>query len=172
MSTPKLLKEYIRLVLETEAPVATRAPFTIRGPVKKIKSTHRGSTYTIAREFPVVMPPGMLDAMRVTPDELDANGALDGEHEVGLDVDVYFQKSRFKGSYYQPPDPDEFEIQDWTVEEIDGFMLSPEDAKALKDYLGELTDDELEGIQETFFDRGYDEPEPPEPDDYYDDRDY
>jgi hypothetical protein len=86
-------------------------------------------------------------------------------------VDVYYRKSTFKGSHLQPPDPDEFDVEGWEVESIDGFELSPEDAAALKAYLGELTDNEFDNVQQAFFDRGYDEPDYPEPDDYdFDDR--
>jgi len=165
MGNLTLLKEYINQVLET-GPEGGQQPFVIKGPVKKAKYT--GGTYAIYREFPLVVPEGMLDAMRVTPDEL-VNGAVEGEHEILLNVDVYFYKSRFKGSYYQPPDPDEWEVQDWDVEAIDGFTLSKEDAVALKAYLGDLTDDEIEKIQETWYDEGRGEPpDPPSRDDFDD----
>ncbi len=165
MGNLTLLREYINQSLDA-GPAGAQEPFVIKGPVKKAK--HTGGTYAIYREFPVVVPEGMLDAMRVTPDEL-VNGAVEGEHEILIDPDIYFQRSRFKGSYYQPPDPDEWELSDFSVEALDGFTLSQEDAAALKAYLGELTDDEIDKIQEEWTDRGMDEPpDPPSRDDFDD----
>ena len=174
MGNLPLLLEYVKLVLE-QGPDATpaRAPFVIKGPVKKVGPNRwsRSDEYGIERDFPVVMPPEMLAALKVTPDELDPNGALPGEHEVVFTVDVYYRRSTFKGSRMQPPDPDEWEYQDWEPVVIDGFELSNEDAAALKAYLGDLTDDEIERVQERWFEQGHDEPDYPEPDDYdFDDR--
>lgn len=168
MGNLSLLKECVELLLET-GPAGAQAPFVIQGPVHKARSGGHHGSYAIYREFPVVMPPGMMDAMRVTPDDLE-DGAVTGEHEIILDIDVHFQKSRFRGSHLEPPDPDEWEAQNWEIENFDGFELSKEDAAALKAYMGELTDDELEAIQQAWFDRGNDEPDYPEPDDFDDDR--
>jgi len=163
MGNLSLLLEYVKLVLEAESP-PIREPFVIRGPIKPMKGA--AGAYAIYREFPLVVPPEAMDAMRVTPDEL-TDGVLDGEHEIIVDVDVYYKKSKFKGSYFQPPDPDEWELEDWTVEGINGVALSPDDAKALKAYLGRyLTDDEIEKIQNAWMERYRDDDGDPS---FYDD---
>ena len=170
MGNLSLLKEFVELALEGTGPAGPQSPFVVRGPVKKV--THKGHSdeYAIYREFPVVLPPEMLSDLRVGPEELH-DGILEGENEVIIEVEVHYRRSTFKGSREQPPDPDEFEIEDWSVVAFNGFELSKEDAKALKDYLGDLTGKEYDHIQEAWFDRGHAEPDYPEPDDYdYDDR--
>lgn len=142
MPKPILLKEFIKLVLETTGP---QEPFTLVGPVKASKVA---GDFEIYREFPLQVPPELVTQMGITPDELDG-GVLMGEHTIDIDVKASYTRSRFKGSRWQPPDPDEFELENWIPVAINGVGLSDEDAKRLHDYLGgELTEREQEMVEE------------------------
>lgn len=141
MSKPILLKEFIKLVLETTGPTE---PFSLVGPVKASKVV---GDFEIYREFPLQVPPEVVTLMNLTPDDLEG-GVLTGEHTIDIDVQARYNRSKFKGSQWQPPDPDEFEIENWTPLAINGVGLSDDDASRLKDYLGgELSDREREMIE-------------------------
>lgn len=142
-------------------------PFTIQGPVTQSKKGSHSGEYAIYREFPIVATPEVLAAMRIEPDEV-VDGVVMGEQEIIIDPDIYYQRSTFKGSHLQPPDPDEWMVEGYKVVALNGVDLSKEDAAALEAYLGELTEDEEDRIHDSWRDRGMDEPDYPDPDDYDD----
>lgn len=158
MGKLSLLKEYLKLLVEN-----AETPFVIKGPIKKASSAMMTGfdTYGILRDFPVVLPPEALAAMHVDPSEL-VDGALPGQHEVIVDVETRYGRSKFKGNLIDPPDPDGFDIRGWNVVAIDGFELSREDAEALRSYMGDLTTDERAVIEQEFYEKGGAN----EPDDY------
>src|SRR5260221_10610818 len=100
--------------------------------------------FVIHRQFPLLLTPDQLMDVGLTPEdlELDDSGALDGEHEIELFVDTSYRPSRFAGSLEQPPDPDEFEVYDWSPVSVDGIKLSSENSDRLKAYVSHLTRDE------------------------------
>lgn len=159
MSKLSLLKEYVKLAL-TEARVeGPRPPLTLNGPFKETKE---GGDYGIYRDFPIVMTPELMQIMGVTEDEL-VDGVLTGEHEITIDLgDVYHQKAT-RGSFHEPPDPEEFAIENFTCVTINRLLLSPEDSRLVHEYIGELTDEEQSKIRDSWeppsrdyddFDRG------------------
>lgn len=163
MGKLSLLKEYLSLVL-TEAPkfVGPQQPFQLTGGSTPAKKGY-GGEYTVYREFPVVPTQEMMQALKVNETDLDENGLLWGEHEIGLDVDMYYEKPERQTMEY-PGNPGGHSIDGWTPVTFNGFQLSKEDSRTLQDHMGELTDSEQESVIEQYIDNA------PEPD--YDDGGY
>lgn len=160
MGKLSLLKEYLKLAVKEAAGEGPAAPFQLTGPVAKPK---RSSTYTIYREFPIVPTPEMMQALRATDAELEG-GVLLAEHEIGIDItDVYHEKEE-RRTWTHPGNPESWLIEGWEVETLNGLQLTPQDAKALQNYIGELTEDEQDSLIEQYID-GLGEPD-------YDDGDY
>ena len=147
MSKLSLLKECIKLMVETEVE-GPQAPLTLSGPFKPAK---RGGDYAIYREFPLAMTPELMQLMKVGPDDLTGD-VLEGEQEIFIDVtDVYYNKGS-RATFHDPGDPEEFLVEGWVPESINGVALTPQDAKTLKDFLGDLTEKEQEQIRESYMD--------------------
>lgn len=64
----------------------------------------------------------------------DING---DEHELDIYVDLTYERSRFFGDHTQPPDPDTFDVNDWTIVADNGQPVSPEESQRIKDLVGE-----------------------------------
>lgn len=157
MGKLSLLKEYLKLTLSEAGFVGRMGPmppFQLSAgstPVAK----GRGAEFIIYREFPVVPTPELMHALRVDETDLDENGLLGGEHEIGLDVDFYYEKPERMTRDY-PGTPGGYSVDDWEPVTFNGFQLSKQDAQALKEFMGELTDTEEESLIEQ---RGEDEPD-------------
>jgi len=147
----KLLKECVKLIMET-----AQEPFALQGPVKAACSTVGREEYSILREFPLVVTPEMQALMHFGPDEV-IDGVCNLEHEIIITIEATYIKSRFKGNYMEPPDPDEFEFEDWTPVFLDGLELSSVDATTLKQRLDPLTLDELSRVEEQMAEDAYEE---------------
>ncbi len=167
MTKAPLLENYVKLLLETmyEHP---QAPFRLTdpSPPKAPKRGGHAADGTIYRDFPLVMTPEMMAFMKVGPEELDGENILSGEHEIEIEVQSRYTPGR-RGSRrgdpgnWEPDDPSEFEVEFWEPLSLDGIWLTDADAKALKEYLDELTDEETSSLGD------YARENPPEPD--YDD---
>ena len=160
MTKAALLENYVKLLLETmyEHP---QAPFKLTDDTPE-KCTNEGD-FTLNREFPLVMTDTMMQFMGVDQSELEGN-MLMGPHEIQIDVESRYSVGKFKGSLEEPPDDDEFELENWDPLSLNGMWLTDVDAKSLKVYLGNLTDEEEEALMDLARDAG-----PPGPDYYYDD---
>ncbi len=166
MPKESTLVSYVKLLLETmhEHP---QAPFKLTDPSPQ--SPKRGgyaADHTIYREFPLVMTPKMMTFMKVGPEELDGENILSGEHEIEIEVQSTYTPARrgYRGGHpdnWEPDDPSDFEVEFWEPLSLDGIWLTDADAKALKEYLGDLTDEEINSLGEHASEN------PPEPD--YDD---
>ena len=163
MGKLSLLKEYVELKLMEMSEPAPQQPFQLTAPTVPGKKGQHLGDYTIYREFPIVPTPEMMQALKVDESELDENGMLWGEHEIGLDVEMYYEEPE-RQTRYHPGVQGGYSVDDWKVVSFNGMLLSPEDAKALEKYLGRLTDAEEESLVEKYVDSL------PEPD--YDDSDY
>jgi hypothetical protein len=120
--------------------------FSLHGDVRRASP---GQIH-ISRTFPLVVTPEMLQIIGISPDNLDENGILDVEHEIAIDIESRFNRGVSK-SWSDPGDAARFDINDYYVLSIDGIGLNEEDANRLKVYLGELTDEEIENIEDTLF---------------------
>lgn len=146
-------------------------------PVKVVKYQH---DYVISREFGLKLTSELILAMSLTElDVAEANengGVLQGEWELSLDVDVYYDKGSPGRMYghpdrWSPPDPESFEIEGFEVQGIllysakSMVVFSPSDNKQLKDLVGELTEGEVDSVREQYIEN-LPEPDfdPPEPD--------
>lgn len=157
MSKKLLLKEYLKLVLETGKSVQPRTdPFYIDGFVTPHK--HIRDEITITRDFPLVMLPDMMQMMKINDDDLE-NGALTGDHEIVIQpVEGGFRPGPdyrgIRGSLstrINPPDYGEVEWGgEYEVISVDGFDLGAEDATRMRAYLGDLTDDEMADVDRWF----------------------
>ena len=144
-----LLREYLRLLVKEAA--GPKQPFQLTAG----STPGGGADYVIYREFPVVPTPELMHAWHVDETDLDENGLLGGEHEIGLDVNFYYEKPE-RMTREHPGVHGGYSVDGWHPVSFDGFQLSKEDAKALKDYMGDLTEDEKESVVEQ---RGEDEPD-------------
>jgi hypothetical protein len=162
------LKECIRgLITEAgyghqKAPVVNQPQpaFELIDPVKV--AAQQGDYY-IAREFPLKMSEELMKIFGLTPEEIaeyttQSGGVVEGEYEMYLDIDVYYTPGqRSRNRWEQPDDPEEFLVEGYRVEGIfasagKSIILSKEDGQRLAEYLGELSDDEVERIRESYMD--------------------
>lgn len=158
-----LLREYLKLMVSEVADASSRAPFQLTAPAAPGKKGRYGASYFIYREFPMVPTPEMMQQLKLTDSDLE-EGLLYGEQEIGIDLtDVYHEKEE-RRTWNHPGNPESFLIEGWDVVSLNGMQLSPQDASALKDYLGELTDEEQDALIEQYIENL------PEPD--YDDGGY
>lgn len=149
MRSAQLLRQYVKLVVETV--VGSKPPFQLTSPPVPPKGRPNTGEFTLYREFPMVPTPEMMQFMKLDETDLDEDGLLWGEHEVGIDFDMYYEKPERQTMSY-PGNPGGYSVDDWTVVSLNGMTLSPQDARALQDYLGELTDDETEALIEKYED--------------------
>jgi hypothetical protein len=143
MSKLSLLKEYIKLIVETQSPL-----FSFTGPLVPAKPT-RSQTYEVAREFAITPSPELLQHLNMTEADLDENGALFTEHLVEVEADFHYERPE-RQTREHPGDPGGYSLEDWKPVSLDGFALSPEDAQSLRSHMGDLTDDEQETIIEQY----------------------
>ena len=83
----------------------------------------------IYREFPLVVTPWVRKAMNITDDELEPDGTCNVEHEVLVDYDAPGGR-----------------VTTWMPYALNGAKLEQDDAARLKQYLGDLTDQERDVI--------------------------
>lgn len=154
MSNPGLLKQYIKLMVETVTS-APAAPLQLTGPFQKAKS---GGGFGLYRTFPVAPTPELLAALQLDETDLDEAGMITGEHEIIIDLDdVYYTKGS-RGSYEYPGDPQEFLVEGYSIIAFDGLTLTPQDEMAVKKYLGDLTDEEQDKAFEYWKDASWSGP--------------
>lgn len=118
------------------------------------------SNYYLNREFPLRMNEQLVQAFALVPEDVaDLNqtgGILEGEYEMSIDVDVYYTPGeRSRNRWTQPDDPEEFLVENYIVKGFYGprgqhILLSKEDGVRLAEYLGELTEDEVDRVRETY----------------------
>lgn len=99
----------------------------------------------ITREFPILLSPRSIAALRLSGEEIkDARraGIVNMEHEVVIDP-------MFSEGFN---DIDDINVYDYNVLALDDIELSKNDSLALRDYLGELTEEELDAVKQSVFD--------------------
>lgn len=159
MRSSSLLKQYVKLMVETVVGPQQQA-LQLAGPFKPVKPGR--NEFAIYREFPIVPTPELMQALKLDESDLDEAGMITGENEIIIEFDDIYYSPGERGSWYQPADPEEFLVEDYSITAFNGLRLTPEDEKALKAYLGDLTDEEQERAFEYWSDNYPD----PEPDDY------
>lgn len=143
-------------LLETEDTLA-QEPFVIHGAVKKLK----GGEYSIYREFPLVVTPEMIPLMQLSPkdiSEINAKGFLDDEHEITIDVYLDYRPYERRTQDY-PGVTEGFDFEGYAVTGIDGIGLDAVDCKRLEEYIGDLTQEEIERIEEYAMEKQNDGPD-------------
>jgi len=92
----------------------------------------------IYREFPMVVTPWIRQAMNITDNEMEPDGTCNVEHEVLIDYDASGGR-----------------VSNWLPYALNGAKLERDDAVRLKQYLGDLTDDELNVIYDAEAEKTY-----------------
>lgn len=85
--------------------------------------------FGIYREFPLVVTRWIKQVMNISNHELEPDGTCNVEHEVLVDYDAPGGR-----------------VHSWTPYALNGARLGPEDAARLKQFLGDLTDQERDAI--------------------------
>ena len=127
------------------------APFKEESPGGTAVKNPFDKETTIIRDFALFITPELAKIIGYSDEEyarlVADNDLVDQQkHEVLIGFDATWSPEKFHGSHEQPPDGDDFELNDWLPLEIDGVALSEPDAHRLKDFLGDLTSDDEEAI--------------------------
>lgn len=132
MKTPTLRK-YISLiaenVMENKKCVELKGPFSRHLPSSP-HSIYRKFDLKITPEFASVMP-GWDE--HLADDVKNNDGCLGGEHEIEIDVDMGYNHNA---------------IESFIVLSVDGVELSKHDAEIVKNFVGSLTTEEIESIED------------------------
>jgi len=148
MSKLSLLKEYIKLIVETQ-----QAPFSLSGhAVLRTPGRRASEEYTIYREFPLVATPEMMQHLQLTPDDLDEDGTIPAENEIVIEVTNMHHERAERQTREHPGNPESYTVEGWEPLSLNGLALSPDDAKKLKSYMGDLTEEENDAIIEQYMD--------------------
>lgn len=129
------------------------APFEIHEKSSKVPSQSlTGDEFYITRSFPIKLTPRSIAALKLSGEEIrdaqKAGDVIDAEHEIVIECDVDYAPTSTKGSKLNPADAEEFAISDWHVIALDDIVLGDNDEKRLREYLGDLTEDEQCEIKE------------------------
>ena len=165
------LKECIKaLVVEAYRNPRTKVdfpkpPFELIDPVNP--SGGRGQ-FELQRRIPLKLTPEVLALFDVNPEDTN-DGILDDYFDMTISADPDYAPGDAGNRYGHPDswrqaDPEEFSVDDYRVVTIytaKGQMgLSDEDGARLAEYLGPLTDDEVERIRDEFL-GDTERPDPP-----------
>ena len=146
MKKLSLLKEYIKLIVETQ-----EVPFSLSGPTGTYKKGRgRDEVYTIYREFPLAATPEMMQHLKLGPEDLDENGAIWAENEIEIEVTDWYHERAERMTREHPGNPESHTVERWMPVSLNELALSPQDAQALRTYMGDLTDDENEKVLEQY----------------------
>ena len=168
MKNASLLREYVRLVVEgASAPVELVGPFT--------RVSYHEDVVAVYREFPVRLTGELAQAMNLCRHSdcresgngslaiscLESSGeATDGvlnvENEVFIVPHVYYTRGTPR-RWNDPGDPEEFLVEGYDVVALNNVSLKGHDAEAVRERVGELTDDELEMIRLWWYERNEDD---------------
>lgn len=159
----------------------TKPPFTLVDPIAGfIQSGKNISDFSIEREIPIKLSVEDAMALSLHPDDIEsvaATGIYDGPVEFYIEADTHYEPGspgRRSGhpDTWTPDDPEDFSVDDFVVV---GFLaswgdarialVSKEDGRRLGEYIGSLTDEEVEQIREKYVESI---PSGRDPDEYYD----
>lgn len=158
MSKRSYLKECIRaLVNEAQKVIMPMPVFELIDEVKIVPGTAEG--YFVTKRISLKMSEELMVRFGFTVEEAkelqsEVNGVVSDDWDLIINPEIHYEPGQKSPNRYEyPDDPEQFIIEDYRVSGIltmnkGTMVLSKEDSLRLAEYLGPLTDDEVESIRE------------------------
>lgn len=147
MDSNKLLEKAIKMLINEALSRDTVEPFSFSEKLMPLKPGHVPG-FIVYRTFKMHVPEEIVERLEIGPDEFIDDDVAEFEHEIELDVIGTWRGKHYASTRTQPASNPEFDVDDVSVVSIDGFRVGPRDAQALEAYVGELTPDEREDIEQ------------------------